>query len=124
MSLCIIAAGKTAILAVSAFTLSWTHSVEKTRWEEHWRVAAGGLQIVEARVQGSGAGMEPPDGAVFDQGWWSYGPDLGPQAELALAASGTTGGGWRLCSSKGCLTLGDKAGATVTLRPCDPEISR
>ncbi|MGO4839058.1 DUF1850 domain-containing protein, partial [Rhizobiaceae sp. 2RAB30] len=38
MSLCVVAAGKTTVLAASLFTLSWTHSVEKTRWEEDWRV--------------------------------------------------------------------------------------
>ena len=31
MSLCILAAGKTVTISVAAFTLSWTHSVERTR---------------------------------------------------------------------------------------------
>ena len=43
MSLCILAAGKVTVLAVSAFTLSWTHSVEKVRWEEDWLVTPAGL---------------------------------------------------------------------------------
>ena len=51
MSLCILAAGKTLTLAVTAFTLSWTHSVEKTEWQERWAVTAEGLVLEEARVQ-------------------------------------------------------------------------
>ncbi|TIT38538.1 MAG: DUF1850 domain-containing protein, partial [Mesorhizobium sp.] len=70
MSLCILAAGKTMTLTVAAFTLSWTHSVEKTHWQEDWKVLPSGLQIVEARIKGSGAGMEPPEGAVLRDGWW------------------------------------------------------
>jgi hypothetical protein len=124
VGLCIVAGSKAAALAVAAFTLSWTHSVEKLRWEEDWRVSDGKLQIVGARVQGSGAGMDPPEGAVFDNGWWRYTPKVGPQGVLVLAASGATGGGWRLCSSEGCLTLGEDAGAAVILRACDPALSR
>lgn len=118
MSLCILAAGKTTILAVSAFTLSWTHSVEKTRWEEDWRVAPSGFEIVEARVQGSGAGMEPPEGAMSKDGWWSYRPTLPAREEITLAASGATGGGWRLCAEGNCLELGDEAGEPARLSAC------
>ncbi|BBD35776.1 hypothetical protein Amn_06560 [Aminobacter sp. Y103A] len=124
MGLCIVAGSKAAALAVAAFTLSWTHSVEKLRWEEDWRVSDGKLQIVGARVQGSGAGMDPPEGAVFDNGWWRYTPKVGPKEVLVLAASGATGDGWLLCSSEGCLTLGEEAEATVMLRACDPALSR
>ncbi|TIX68318.1 MAG: DUF1850 domain-containing protein, partial [Mesorhizobium sp.] len=70
MSLCILAAGKTVTLTVAAFTLAWTHSVEKTRWQEDWKVMPSGLQIAEARIKGSGAGMEPPEGSVLRDGWW------------------------------------------------------
>ena len=45
MSLCILAAGKTVTLTVAAFTLAWTHSVEKTHWQEDWKVTPSGLQI-------------------------------------------------------------------------------
>ena len=34
MSLCILAGGKVTALALSAFTLSWTHSVQKSEWRE------------------------------------------------------------------------------------------
>ena len=65
MPLCIAAAGKSLTIATAAFTLSWTHSVQKIRWEEDWTVSSAGLQVVEARVQGSGAGLDPPPDATF-----------------------------------------------------------
>jgi hypothetical protein len=119
-ALCIASAGKLAVLAVSAFTLSWTHSVEKVRWQESWQVSNAGLRLVEARVQGSGAGMDPPEGSVFRDGWWIYVPKLPPQRTLLLAASGATVSGWRLCADgSGCRELGVAAGEPVELSACD-----
>ncbi|MBZ9755027.1 DUF1850 domain-containing protein [Mesorhizobium sp. ESP6-5] len=118
MSLCIFAAGKSVTLGVAAFTLSWTHSVERTRWEEDWKVTPSGLQVVEARIKGSGAGMEPPEGAVLKDGWWAYSPKVGPQPRLVLAASGATAGGWTLCTSQDCRELGRAAGGAIVLQPC------
>lgn len=118
MSLCILAGGKTVTLAAAAFTLAWTHSVEKISWQEDWIVAPDGLRIAEARVQGSGAGMEPPEGSVFRDGWWVYAPKLGTLPRLVLAASGATGEGWTLCADTGCMELGATAGEPVTLEPC------
>ena len=120
MSLCILAAGKTTVLAVSAFTLSWTHSVEKTRWEEDWRVTPAGLEITEARVKGSGAGMDPPEDAVFRDGWWAYRPKVGARSIVKLAASGATGGGWTLCAGGRCMELGKDTGAALELSACAP----
>ena len=119
MSLCILAAGKVTVLAISAFTLSWSHSVEKTRWEEDWRITPAGLQIVEARVKGSGAGMEPPEGAVLRDGWWAYVPKVLPRPSLTLAASGATGAGWSVCGGGSCVTVGEESGDPVVLRACD-----
>ncbi len=119
MSVCILAAGKTLVLAAAAFTLSWTHSVEKIRWTEHWRVTPAGLVVEQARVEGSGAGMDPPDGSVFRNGGWDYKPKLPPQPKLVLAASGATGGGWLVCvEGQACLTLGEKAGPPISIEPC------
>ena len=118
MSLCILAAGKTTMLAVSAFTLSWTHSVEKTRWQEEWQVTPAGLEIVEARVKGSGAGMDPPEGAVLKDGWWTYVPKIGARLVVRLAASGATGAGWLLCADRTCLELVAEAGEPVELSAC------
>lgn len=119
MSLCIAAGAKVAVLAVSAFTLSWTHSVQKTRWEEDWRIAPAGLEIIEARIQGSGAGMDPPDDARLVDGWWRYRPDIPPRAELVLGASAATGSGWRICGGGECLDLEEEpAGRPIVLRAC------
>jgi hypothetical protein len=95
-------------LAVTSFTLSWTHSVERTAWEEDWRITGAGLEIVEARIKGSGAGMEPPDGARLEGGWWVYAPDLAVMPELVLGASGATAA-WSLCAEGECMALGGEA---------------
>lgn len=119
MSLCILAAGKVTTLAVAAFTLSWTHSVERTRWEEDWRVRPDArLELVEARIKGSGAGMEPPAEAVLRDGWFVYAPKLPAQRELVLAASAATGAGWTLCAGGQCTSVGALASAPVTIRAC------
>ena len=116
--LCILAAGKVATVAATAFTLSWTHSVQKTRWEEDWRLTPAGVEIVEARIQGSGAGMDPPEGSVLEGGWWVYHPALPPQPRLLLAASGTTGGGWTLCAADGCREIGAETGDPIEIAAC------
>lgn len=74
------------------FTLAWVHSIEKTRWEEDYRVRREGagvrLHATEARIRGSGAGMEPPPGAVLKEGWYHYRPADPWPAELRLSRSG------------------------------------
>ncbi|MEO3386969.1 DUF1850 domain-containing protein [Mesorhizobium sp. CAU 1741] len=119
MSLCILAGGKAMTLAVTAFTLAWTHSVEKTAWEEDWRITEAGLQLVEARVKGSGAGMEPPEGATLSNGWWQWTPTLPAQSKLLLAASGATASGWSLCADGQCLSLGAQAQEPVAVEACE-----
>lgn len=118
MSICILAAGKTTVLAATVFTLSWTHSVEKTRWEEHWKATPAGLQVVEARIKGSGAGMDPPEGSVLKDGWWVYAPKVKPLKRLVLAASGATGGGWSLCTPLGCTSIGERRGDPTVVTVC------
>lgn len=118
MALCVLAGGKLAMLAASAFTLAWTHSIEKTAWEEDWQVMPAGLQLVEARVKGSGAGMEPPPDARLEDGWFVWKPNAPAQDRLTLAASGATGAGWTLCAAEECLLLGEDASAPVTVQLC------
>ena len=72
MSLCIAAGGKLIALAATAFSLSWTHSVEKTVWSENWIVQGNALKVVEASVEGSGAGIELPENAVLRDGRWAW----------------------------------------------------
>lgn len=116
--ICVLAAGKTTVFAATAFTLAWTHSVEKTRWEEHWLVTSAGLDIVEARVKGSGAGVDPPAGAMLSAGWWVWRPRMPPRQSLTLAASGATGEGWTLCAEGRCATFGKGPADPAVVRPC------
>lgn len=119
MPVCLIAAGKATTIALASFTLAWTHSVEKVRWEEDWTLSeAGTLRIVEARVEGTGAGMEIPDGAVLKDGVWHYSPTLAPQKALLLARSGATVGGWEICAEGRCLTVGASADEPAEIRAC------
>lgn len=118
MSICLYAGAKAVTVAASLFTLSWTHSVEKIRWEEDWRLTPAGLEIVEARVRGTGAGMEIPEDAVLKDGAWTYRPTLQPRPEIVLAQSGATVGGWSLCGEVQCRDFGAKAGAAVTIKAC------
>ncbi|MCX8996360.1 DUF1850 domain-containing protein [Rhizobiaceae bacterium BDR2-2] len=120
-ALCILAGGKTVTLAVSLFSLGWTHSVQKTGWREEWRITPAGLVLETAMIRGSGAGMEPGEGAVARDGWLVWHPRTKPLPSLALAASGATGGGWQLCHDGGCLQLGSRAGEDTVLSVCDDD---
>lgn len=110
-------AGKALSLATGAFTLAWTHSVEAVEWRETWLVSDQ-LKLIEARVKGSGAGMEPGEGAKLIDGWWVWSPDVAVE-RLNLAASGATGGGWNLCADGTCQEIGEVPGEPVEIRPCD-----
>ncbi|MBU4528840.1 MAG: DUF1850 domain-containing protein [Hoeflea sp.] len=120
LGLCVAAGGKTLMIAATMFTLSWTHSVEKTAWEESWLVTGQGLQLTEARIKGSGAGMDPGEGARLEDGWWVWSPDAPPVPELLLASSGATVSAWELCHAGGCLELGSAAQAPVRIGTCAP----
>jgi hypothetical protein len=122
VSACLTIGGKATMIASAMFTLGWTHSVEKTGWLEQWRVAGALLQLREARIRGSGAGMEPGDGAVLVDGWWVWQPVAAPLKDLLLAASGATGGGWRLCSGGECREIGAEAGEPVRISACAPKV--
>ncbi len=119
MSLCVLAGGKVAVMAASVFTLAWTHSVEKTLWEEDWLVTSAGLQPVEARVKGSGAGIDPPEGSVLEDGWWRWVPSIPAQPRLVLAASGATASGWTVCAQGECVEVGADAAEPVVIEPCE-----
>jgi hypothetical protein len=123
LSLCLASAGVVKTLAVAAFTLVWTHSVEKVEWQEDWRVTANQLELVQARVKGSGAGMEPPADARLVGGWFQWQPKRAPMPEVLLGNSGAAGE-WRLCSDGNCRTLSEIFGHPVgvnvtTMRACD-----
>ena len=107
------------VLALSGpgFTLHWTHSVEKTEWIEEWEVHPQTLRLSQARIRGSGAGMEPGEGAVQHDGWWVWSPGT-EMPDLYLAASGSTGAGWRLCDGATCHEVGAVAGRAIRIAPC------
>jgi len=122
MPLCVAAGGLVVTLAMESFTLAWTHSIEKIRWEEDYRIAGSRLVLTEARVRGSGAGMEPPADSRLTDGVWHYDPHLPPLNELRLTQSSYTSG-YELCERDRCAPLTDFApragnGDVIELRPC------
>ena len=121
MPLCLAAGAVTAALAVESFTLAWMHSIEKVRWEEDWRIEDKTLAITEARIRGTGAGMEPPAAAVLKDGVWHYKPAI-RLTQLRLAHSPYTAG-YELCIDGNCRPLADRLpGAenpsTIVLEAC------
>lgn len=124
MSLCLASAGVVKALSIAAFTLAWTHSIEKVEWQEDWRVTPLGLELAQARVKGSGAGMEPPPQARLVDGWFQWQPERPAMRQVVLGNSGAAGE-WRLCTDGQCRTLseilGHPVGANVTtMSACDP----
>ena len=88
---CLLVAGALrAVVPAHEFTVAWMHSVEKIRWEERYRVEGDTLRLVEARIQGSGAGIDPPPNAQLHDGWWSWRPSIAPLPALRLTLSSYT----------------------------------
>ena len=104
LGLCLARGAAMVAIAASQFTLEWTHSIEKVRWQERWRVTPAGLVVERAWIRGSGAGIEPPEGAVWSDGAWSYEPRLPPQSSVTLAASSFTPA-HTLCVGDDCRSL-------------------
>jgi hypothetical protein len=123
LSLCLASAGIVKTLGIAAFTLAWTHSIEKVDWQEDWRVTPQGLELVQARVKGSGAGMEPPSDARLVDGWFQWRPHRAAMPEVVLGNSGAAGE-WRLCTDGLCRTLSDifgfRIGSNVTAMSACP----
>lgn len=124
IALCLAAAlGGAAVrldLPDGRFSLRWTHSIEKVEWQEDWRLTANGLEAEEARVKGSGAGMEPGENAILRDGWYAWRPATPPLARLVLARSDVVAD-HRLCvGGRDCRPLSHYIGGTgaVTLEPC------
>ncbi len=90
------------------FTLAWTHSIEKVRWEEDYAVVRGTapgklpvLKALAARVRGSAAGMEPPPDAVLRNGWYVYTPKTVQPGRLMLTRSEFTAD-YEVCVGSEC----------------------
>jgi len=108
-------------LPLPGFELVWTHSVERVEWREAYRVEPDSLRLVGVKVKGSGAGMEPPEGAVLEQGWWVAHP-MTPVERLVLTRSGVVQD-YRLCFMADCRPLagwlpGLPETGAVALRSC------
>lgn len=119
---CLTAGALHAYIPTERFTLAWTHSIEKIRWEEDYRVRDDArLELVEARIRGSGAGMEPPPGAVLRDGVWHYRPARRDVPALRLTRSGFAAD-YELCIDGYCRSLAEwipvDAGVT-TVAPCN-----
>ena len=130
LSLAAAAAAPVFVPAVD-FTLAWTHSIEKQRWEEDYRVAyrkgdraqtgtSVQLQAGAARIRGSAAGMEPPAGARLQDGWYTYQPTPWPDTPLRLTRSEFTAD-FDLCIDGRCQSMAHwltTDGGITLLSPC------
>jgi hypothetical protein len=108
-----VAGGEPVFVPVERFTLAWTHSIEKLRWEEDYTVTPGPgaheppvLQALSARIRGSGAGMEPPPDARLVNGWYEYTPSERHPASLRLTRSGFTAD-YDWCTGGRCRAMSD-----------------
>jgi hypothetical protein len=112
MSLCFIAGHVVKAVQVTTFTLVWTHSVEKTDWQEDWVVSRDGLTLIEARIKGSGAGIDPPADARLVDGWWRWRPAPVVRRDVVLGHSGAVGD-WRICIGGRCQPFPDILGPSA-----------
>ncbi|WP_291720777.1 DUF1850 domain-containing protein [Magnetospirillum sp. 64-120] len=124
ISLCLAAAMSAAAsipiaLPDGRFSLRWIHSIEKVEWQEDWRVSEKGLEVVEARIKGSGAGMEPADDAILKDGWYVWQPHTPSMAKVILGRSGVVAD-HRICVGGDCRAVSDYIGGTdaIVLEPC------
>ncbi|KPH81037.1 DUF1850 domain-containing protein [Bosea vaviloviae] len=120
MSLCLAAGALTVALGSGEVTLRWRHSVQKTLWEEVWRETPDGLVMAEARIEGSGAGMDPPEGSRLSDGFWRWTPKLPPQRDIIMRRSGATAD-WQICVAGQCRAMSEYLPAEadpVTLKAC------
>ncbi len=120
-AVCIIAGAFHWALNVNAFTLAWTHSIEKVRWEEDYRLDDRVLVLEAARIRGSGAGMEPPPDAVLRDGAWHYQPPHARFPRLVLANS-SFGGHYDICVAGECRplpTTREGSSAPTVIEPCE-----
>ncbi len=125
-AICLLVAGALrATLPGPDFTLAWEHSVEKIAMGRALRRSTAiALRLVEARVGGSGAGMEAAAGATLADGAWTWRPAAPPLPELRLTYSTFTRD-YRLAArdalrdARRRLPAPLADGDVVTVRACD-----
>jgi hypothetical protein len=124
LAVCIVVGTLQVVAPAERFTLAWEHTVERVLWEEDYLVAGDWLFATGARIRGSGAGMEPPDGAVLQGGLWHYAPAQRWLRQIVLARS-EFGADYLWCVDGRCRALDALAprgpGPTV-LRPCPARV--
>ena len=119
-AICLAAGDRQVVQPAHRFTLAWQHSIEKTAWEEDYIVAGRWLFLVEARIRGSGAGMEPPPDAVLADDTWHYRPAQRWFEAIHLARS-EFGDDHRLCVLGRCRPLAEwivRDSGPVTISAC------
>jgi len=122
IEVCLLLAGAVAArIPDDAFTLRWTHSIEKILWEEDYQVKGKTLLMTGYRVRGSGAGMEPGPGAVWRDGAW-HATTRRTLPELSIVRS-PYALDYEWCSRGRCRPLADWLGPAaepqfVVVRPC------
>lgn len=120
LAVCLVTGALNVAVPARSFTLAWQHTVEKVLWEEDYVVAGQWLYLSGVRIRGSGAGMEPPAGAILHDGAWRYQPAMRWHREIRLARS-EFGADYLLCVDGRCRTftalIGPPAGG-VSLVPC------
>jgi hypothetical protein len=122
LGLCLGLAGTIwAQMPAEQITLSWSHTIEKIRWAEDYRLQPGGFILEQARVKGSGAGMEIPLDAVLNNGSWYYTPYLPILPMLKLGRT-PEAGDYKLCVSsakrdKQCHPMSFWVGEPTTKQP-------
>lgn len=123
MNVICLVAGLLMVPLGEAITLQWTHSVQKTLWEEDYQLAGERLLLTSARVRATGAGMEPPPDAVFHDGAWHYRPMLPPLPSVQMRHSPYVAP-YTVCHGTDCRTPaawlpGLPEESILELRPCD-----
>jgi hypothetical protein len=107
-------------LPSAQFTLRWQHSIEKIAWDEDYELAGPWLHLSQARIRGSGAGMEPPEGATLFDGAWHYRLADPWRREIVLARSEFVPD-YQLCWTGQCQALWHwvpLAAGPTTVRAC------
>lgn len=108
-------AASVRFIETDQFTLAWTHSIEKVRWEEDYRIVTPEdrseqkssrprLTADHARIRGSAAGMEPPSDARLLDGWYVYQPEQPLEPVLRLTRSGYTAD-YEWCVNGNCVSM-------------------
>jgi hypothetical protein len=119
-ALCLVAGALHAAIPAQRFTLRWWHSIEKIEWDEDYRIVGRRLELVQARIRGSGAGMDPPPDARLVDGAWQY-TLADPWRDRVKLARSSYVRDYELCFAGRCRPMSDwipvSAGSTE-LRAC------